>query len=300
MTERRRPLSDADFDQALTELGARLIYPRTPDLAAGVRRRLTAQPGRRGFRIPPVTLRRGLALAALVVVVAIGLISLSPGVRSAIADRLGLKGVRISVVPTLPPIPSTPAPSPSATPRSAAGTPSVIATTPSPAATPAGLGGGLQLGKRVSLGEAQAGVGYAILAPSLPDLAPPDEVWLSQNVPGGQVAFVYAVRPGLPQAAQTGLGMLVTEFRGDIEPNLFGKLIPPGTRLEPVTVNGGRGWWIEGNPHAFFYRNANGQVHDEQLRLAGNTLLWEQNGLTLRLESALSKDEALRIAESVR
>jgi len=66
-----------------------------------------------------------------------------------------------------------------------------------------------------------------------------------------------------------------------------------------VTVNGGRGFWIEGAPHQIFYRDVNGQVHDRQLRLAGNTLIWEQDGLTLRLESALSKDEALRIAASV-
>jgi hypothetical protein len=36
------------------------------------------------------------------------------------------------------------------------------------------------------------------------------------------------------------------------------------------------------------------------VRLAGNTVLWERNGLTLRIEDALSRDQTLRIAESMR
>jgi hypothetical protein len=113
------------------------------------------------------------------------------------------------------------------------------------------------------------------------------------------VSLVFGVRDGLPKTAQGGVGVLFSEFHGEIEPAFFGKVLSAGTTLEPVTVNGGRGWWIQGEPHLIFYRDANGQVHDEQLRLAGNTLLWEQDGLTLRLESALTKDEALRIAASV-
>ena len=37
-----------------------------------------------------------------------------------------------------------------------------------------------------------------------------------------------------------------------------------------------------------------------RFRLAANVLLWEQDGLTLRLEGAFSKEQALLIAESVR
>jgi hypothetical protein len=57
--------------------------------------------------------------------------------------------------------------------------------------------------------------------------------------------------------------------------------------------------WIEGQPHTVLYRDSDGQVREERSRLAANTLLWEQSGLTLRLESSLSKDEAIRIAEGV-
>ena len=35
-------------------------------------------------------------------------------------------------------------------------------------------------------------------------------------------------------------------------------------------------------------------------RLSGNVLLWEQDGLTLRLEGRLTKEQALELARSVR
>ena len=52
--------------------------------------------------------------------------------------------------------------------------------------------------------------------------------------------------------------------------------------------------------HLFFYFDSSGTIHDELLRLAGNTLLWEHNGVTLRLEAAFAKDAALRIAATMR
>jgi hypothetical protein len=67
-----------------------------------------------------------------------------------------------------------------------------------------------------------------------------------------------------------------------------------------VTVNGGRGFWLEGAPHQFFYRDPDGSVRPDTLRLAGNTLLWEQGGVTLRLEADLTRDQALRLASTFR
>jgi hypothetical protein len=74
------------------------------------------------------------------------------------------------------------------------------------------------------------------------------------------------------------------------------------TTLEKVTVNGHPGFWIQGAPHFFFYRVAgtSGSVEQETLRLAGNTLIWTQGNLLLRLEAQVDKDTALRIAASFR
>jgi len=43
-----------------------------------------------------------------------------------------------------------------------------------------------------------------------------------------------------------------------------------------------------------------GEYVMETLRLEGNVLLWVRNGVTLRIESALSRDEAIHVAESIR
>ena len=107
-------------------------------------------------------------------------------------------------------------------------------------------------------------------------------------------------RPGLPTATETGVGLLLTQFQGSLEPTFFGKGLPPGARLEQVTMAGRPAYWIEGRPHFFFYRDQSGRQIDERFRLAANVLLWEQDGLTLRIEGAFSKEEALRIAASVR
>jgi hypothetical protein len=85
-----------------------------------------------------------------------------------------------------------------------------------------------------------------------------------------------------------------------MDPGFAKKIIAPDTTVEFLTVNGGRGYWIAGAPHQFLYLDRDGTIRDETLRLAGDTLLWEQDGRTLRIEGARSRDEALRIAASIR
>ena len=58
-------------------------------------------------------------------------------------------------------------------------------------------------------------------------------------------------------------------------------------------------WWIAGGDHFFFYRDAQGNVVDTTLRLADNTLIWEEAGVTHRVEGAPSLAAAIRVAESL-
>jgi hypothetical protein len=144
-------------------------------------------------------------------------------------------------------------------------------------------------------------VRYRVLVPSQVELGPPDEVYFIEPPSGGQVALVYLSRPGYRLDPQTGVSILLTEFRGTVGRDAFGKGLPPNTRLESVTVNGGPGFWIEGAPHALiFYRDASGNFKQTEVRLAGNVLLWQQGELTLRLEGSFTKAQALQIAESLR
>ena len=86
------------------------------------------------------------------------------------------------------------------------------------------------------------------------------------------------------------------------ETNAFGKGLDRDTTLEKVTIEGQPGFWIQGQPHFFFYTVAGttGRVENETLRLAGNTLLWQRDGLLMRLEAQVDKATALRIAASLR
>ena len=84
-----------ELDAVLTELGRRVEFPPTPDLAPAVRRRLGE---RRSWRRP-------LVLALAVLVVAVGAALAVPAARTAILDWLGLRGAHIVRVDKLPPVP---------------------------------------------------------------------------------------------------------------------------------------------------------------------------------------------------
>ena len=268
MADLRFAPGEQELEAALLDLGRRLAYPPTPQLALAVRRRLAEEatrPRRRWAWLPRPDRRLAVALAA-VLVLAAAVLAISPGARSAVAGRLGLRGVQITEVPAVPSLPR---------------------------ATP------LNLGEPLTLDEVRARVAYPVAVPAA--LGPPDEVYLSNTPVGGQVALVYYPRPDLPQASTTGLGALLTEFTGEVHDLVaFGKGLPPGTRVQEVQINGERGFWIDGDPHTFFYFDARGQVQTESTRLAANVLLWEHGPLTLRLESALPRDAAVSLATSVR
>ena len=123
---------------------------------------------------------------------------------------------------------------------------------------------------------------------------------MREAVEGGEVSLAYRPRPGLPRARTTRLGLVVSEFRGDIHPALVGKLAGPGTRIERLAVDGRRAIWIEGAPHLFFYRDPSGNVVEGELRLAQNVLLLERGRLLVRLEGAFPRERAVAIARSLR
>jgi hypothetical protein len=346
---------DRELDRALFELAAHVAYPPTPDIASAVRLRLANQPAARprpfagllsGVRrawdaLHPVQQRVAVALVVLVAA-ASTIVAASPEARTAIAERLGLRGVQIQQGPALPPptptlagsapagaaVPGATAgpgstPSPGAVPPSGSVPPGPVpsAGTVSPSAAAAALGSRLNLGQPMTLEQARARVAFQIQVPAA--LGAPDQVYLLDAPVGGQVALVYYPRPDLPQASTTGVGLLLTEFGGNVHGTgvigkglppgtrlddvqvqssqpLIGKELPPGTRLEDTPVQTSHGYWIDGDPHTFFYLDARGQVRTETTRLAGSVLLWELGDVTLRLEARLSKDQALQLASSVR
>jgi hypothetical protein len=79
------------------------------------------------------------------------------------------------------------------------------------------------------------------------------------------------------------------------------KTIGSATRIERLTVGGDPAFFITGADHGFAYLLPGGDAAFETQRLAGPTLLVERaDGVLLRVEGELSREEAVRIAESFR
>ena len=116
------------------------------------------------------------------------------------------------------------------------------------------------------------------------DPGEPDAIYVRRDIPGGELSLAYRPRPGLPEATATGLGLLVSEFRGDLVPEFVGKLAGEATSIERLTLDGQRAIWIEGAPHFFFYRRPDGTSTERTLRLAANVLLLERGDTLVRLE----------------
>jgi hypothetical protein len=276
---------ELDLEAALADLAADLRFPPTPDLATAVAARLEEGParaaaGRRGRRRPrarrwPAWLAgwRRLAVAGLaVVLLAAAVLAASPGTREAVARRLGLRGIGVELGGPPPPT----------------------------ATTGAGARLDLGLGQRVTLEEARRRVAFPVLVPAAAGFTRPDAVFVDEAAPaGGRVDLVYRARPGLPASSFTDAGLLITQFRGQMEPDFIKKITGAGM-VQVVTVGGEPGYWFSGEPHFFSYQDSAGQFREERTRLAGNTLVWQRGDRTLRLEGELSLAEAVRIAESMR
>jgi hypothetical protein len=258
-----------DLEQALTHLGRELDYPQTPALAPRVRARLEQPaPRRRRRLLPAAGFRRGLALAVVgLLVLAGGVFAAVPSVRDAVLEFIGLQGATIERRERLP---ARLAPEPDS----------------------------LRLGQRTTLQQATGVLGFTPLVPA--DPGDPDGVYVRRDIPGGELALAYRPRAGLPEARTTGLGLLVTEFRGDLVPELIGKLAGGATAIEELTLDGERAVWIEGAEHFFFYRRPDGETSERELRLAANVLLLERGNTLVRLEGAFGFDRAKQIAESLR
>ncbi len=254
--------TEMELERALRELSPRFPYPPTPNLAAAVRRRIVARPVVPVRRLALWRDPRRLALAAAVVLLLAGAAALvNPTTRDALAHFFHVRGVIVTRVPS--PLPWL-----------------------SPV-TP------LDLGRRTTMADAQSAVTFTIALPD--ELGAPDAVYVNSGIPGGEVALAYTPRPGIPLVKQTGLGVLITEFRGDLIPGFLTKVLGPSTTLEETSVNGDPGWWIAGEPHMIFVQVA-GTDQQVTLRMAANTLIWEHGGVTYRIESGLSKADAFRIA----
>jgi hypothetical protein len=79
---------------------------------------------------------------------------------------------------------------------------------------------------------------------------------------------------------------------GDIFP---GKTVTPGSTVREIVVEGKKGYWIDGAPHSIAYFDAQGSYIEDTVRWASNALVWAANGVTHRIESSLTQEEAVAL-----
>jgi hypothetical protein len=141
-------------------------------------------------------------------------------------------------------------------------------------------------------------VAFTISIPEQPGLPAP-EVYLDSSIPGSLVTLVYRAGPDLPAIGDSGIGLVLEEFEGQISRPVIGKFVEPPTTVMDVSIDGTAGFWIAGGPHDVAYLGPDGEIRPNTLRVSGNSLLWERGEVTLRMESMLSRDRAVAIAASV-
>ena len=289
-----------DLERALTGLADSLEFPGEDTIADCVTARL-ARPVVVPFGRRPAV-RKWLAVAAAAVVVVALVLAGSPRARRAVADLLGIGGIEIQTSSTAGSTATTAAAAstaamPAATasvasPATAAGSTSAPATFP-PDAAP----GPLELGAPIGVEEGAARLG--IPAPVPAALGPPAAAYFGSPPAGGKLSLVWPPSATLPSTQVPEVGALLTVFRASVDEGYFLKVLGPETTYERVTVGGQPAVWLAGEPHTFLYRASDGQIREETLRLAGDTLIWTAGPFTYRLESALDREAAIAVAESV-
>ena len=271
-----------ELEHELRELGARIEYPPTPDLSRAVRRQLDEVEARntsraRRFWAALPTLR--WAAAALFVLV-IAVPTLSPGLRATVAGWL-VTGQAASTGQEDKAAGGAGRAAESGAPESPAGE----VFRPSSGGSIRPLGEDQGFGDRITLQEADPPVPL----PRAPKLGKPDEVYSGE----GGLTLVYRARAGLPSLADSRIGLLLTQLSGGLEATYLAEEPASGTKLEEVRVHDERGYWFPDG------RRVRSQPGDAE-RLPGGALLWERKGRAFLMRAELSKEETIRIAESVR
>jgi hypothetical protein len=144
------------------------------------------------------------------------------------------------------------------------------------------------LGEVRSLEEARARAGFELASP--PDDEPaPDEIRVA---PGARVSYIW--RDG------NRIRLLVSQFPGSAsDPGLLKKLVSGTTSVEQLVIDGDRAVWLEGGPHVVYIVSPDGVVRDDRGWLAGNTLLVDHDGVTIRVEGDLAQDDAADLVQAM-
>lgn len=272
-------------EEHLKRVVQRFQYPSTPDVAGAVMERLEggSRPRARAERHRSIQLRSAWVVTGLLVL-ALAVLFAVPDVRAEIIRFFQVGVVRIfpsaptqTAEPSVPQLPTT------ATPIAdfpGTATPASDSNEPRHTVTISGLAG------ETSLFNARGSLPFPIRLPAYPtDLGRPDRVFLQEE--GGMVILVWT-DPADSEYARLSLHEISpgTVVLSKYQPRV----------IQETRVDGNYAVWVQGpylvqlNSGSYVFRRT----------VEGNTLIWEEDEITYRLESNLTLEETIRIAESLR
>jgi hypothetical protein len=203
--------------------------------------------------------RRWLAAAAMALLLVGALLAGSSSIRDSVAEFLGIDGLRIEFG--------------------------------EPETTPTSMP---NLGTPTTQQDLARWLPFTPMQPAA--LGEPDAVYL-RILDNGDTLGILAWEPGdsLPRTAETNLGALLLQFAPPEDTGMMLKTVGLSTgTVTDTVVDGNRAFWVTGASELTIF---DGQSTES--RPTGNVLIWQQDGIGFRLESALTMDEAIAIAESL-
>ena len=261
---------DRSLERLLTGAARDTAYPRTPDLSARVVASAAGRSSREGGPLAPMGrgIGRGAALrptlSAVLVAAALVLIAalaISP-TRDAIARFFGVEGSKIEFLPTALPG-ETATPFPTAVPTSS----------PRAGVYP-----------NVDLFELEALAGFEPALPAVLESRAQSTVYFY-----GDDAVVVHTYPSFD--------LWQSHLQGHAS---FGKQVRPEGTVEELEVGSVPARWVTGAEHIVSYTDRNGaHIPASQRVVDRSTLVWRTEAFFYRIETDLSLEETLRIAETL-
>jgi len=264
-------MTETDFENKLSAIASEMEYPRTPDLAGSVTMRLRTGTRSR-FNSKAVT------WSLTIILVLCSSLMLIPPARAAILEFIQIGVVRIFPQPVTPTVEVI---------RTA--TPQVhVPVTATASSTPTSLIPILnRMAGKTTLADAQQKVDFPILLPDYPvGLGQPDYVYL-QDANGALVVLVWLDHQHPDQ-------VLLSLYIISNESWVIKKTDP--TVINETRVGGERAIWTTG-PYPIIF--SNGDIQYDRL-INGHVLIWAGSDVTYRLETDISMEEAVKIAESLK
>jgi hypothetical protein len=233
---------------------------------------------RSAVSVPRLTFGRWVTWTAAALIALVVVLLTVPPVRAGVFAFLQIGAVRIFLaeLPTAePPLITTSAPA--------------VVESLQPSPTP--LASVLDLAGETTLEAARRKVGFSIRLPSYPaDLGPPQRVF-AQDLGGPAVVLVW-LDSGQPGRVRLSLHQLGSGID-------FNKIRP--VMVQETTVHGQPALWTTG-PYSLEIQPSTPEDHyyaDRRL-VKGHVLVWAEGEVTYRLETDLTLEDAVHIAESLR